>query len=147
MTIKFRGINRAVIGGQIEIDEVAVIDWMHDEVYFVHGTDVTTSIEAACLMQFTGQKDCDGAEVYVGDIIEVDYYGEATELHVVVAGACDYPAFHLKPGIEAIECNDFSYIACEDGVSMRVIGDIHQHPGLLTKPNALTDHCYVAGGK
>ncbi|MGI4260823.1 YopX family protein [Klebsiella pneumoniae] len=124
--IKFRGINRAG-----ELDEVVSIDWMHDEVYFERGTDVATPIDQACLMQFTGQKDFDGKEVYVGDIVEVDYYGEATERHVVVAGTRDYPAFHLKPGIEAVECNDFSYIACEEGVSIIVVGNIHQNPELL----------------
>lgn len=140
MTIKFRGINRAVIGDQIEIDEVAVIDWMHDEVYFMHGTDVATPIEAACLMQFTGLTDINGKEIYADDIVKVHrdpkYVLSTDHVGRVIS---NNGSFVLEKGFNTAIRSNIRFT--------EVIGNIHQNPELLTKPNILTDHCYVAGGK
>jgi len=79
--LKFRGVNHAAHdpSGLPVVDEVASIDWMHDEVYFAHGADVPTSIADAKLMQATGVTDKHGIDIYEGDICsQVCSYGELT---------------------------------------------------------------------
>ena len=126
---KFRGINGAVIGG-IEIDTVAVIDYMHDEVYFDHGADVATSIEDAKLMAFTGLTDSTGVEIYEGDIVGFrDGNDEPCVSEVRFSG-----------GALCIDVNHYDYdhtaigwaLDNGDANDVVVIGNIHEHPELLS---------------
>jgi len=128
--IKLRGINTAFRNG-IEIDNVCTIDWMHDEVYFENGTDVSTSIEDAKLMQYTGLKDKNGAEIYEGDVVKCRVRSGAamtrcigevkfstTYCSFVAAGVKQY--FGRKPNLHEL-------------YMIEVIGNIHQNPELLEK--------------
>ena len=81
--------------------------------------------------QFTGLIDRGGVKIYEGDILEVcDYYMEPT-IHKVEWGGNDYPAFTLTPELGA-ECNCFSHIAANGDILIKVIGNIHQYPELLS---------------
>lgn len=147
--IKFRGINRAG-----EIDEVAVIDWMHDEVYFEHGTDVTTPIDQACLMRATGFSDSKGVEMFDGDVIKrevdcnIELHGEYSLVEVKFQGSVPvlsylrsekgailprgYTAGLLSDNYDA-KCLMFVKDTCSlvPVEHIEVIGNIHQNPELL----------------
>ena len=121
--IKFRGINTAFRGG-IEIDHVCVIDWLHDEVYFENGTDVTTSIEDAKLMQYTGLKDKNGVEIYEGDIVLCLYYSSQDRDTRIV----EYDKqLGFIPMQEPIDYDE----VYASGEHWEVIGNIHQNPELF----------------
>jgi len=61
--IRFRGIHPQTK----EVMDVCVIDWMHDEVWFEQGTDVSYPIADCNLIQFIGLKDIKGVDIYEGD--------------------------------------------------------------------------------
>ena len=65
--LKFKGTHP---GTKTEMD-VAVINFMHDEVYFFQGTDVSYEIAECKLTQATGEFDADGKEIYVHCVTRV----------------------------------------------------------------------------
>lgn len=72
--MKFKGIHPV----SKTIMNVAVIDWLHDEVLFDQGTDLAYPINECNLMQSTGIKDCKGVEVYQSDTLsgKSEFFGE-----------------------------------------------------------------------
>lgn len=104
--IKFRGVNpynKMVMG-------VSVIDWMHDEVYFDRGSDVSYPINESSLMQYTGLKDKNGVELCDGDIYS--QWGEVCK--------CDFE----QTIYEKMNCLIF------EG-DFEIIGNIYENPELL----------------
>lgn len=82
--------------------------------------------------QFTGLKDVNGKEIYVGDIVEVfdeagDYYNDMIEWCI----ADNYPAFDLKYHSHLYESNALSEIINAGVENIKVIGNIYENPELL----------------
>lgn len=69
------------------------------------------------LMQYTGLKDKNGKEIYEGDILAVDQYGDVINYPVIFKGG----KFCLEDGWET----SFDIIQTE------VIGNIYENPELL----------------
>lgn len=126
--IKFRGIHPHT---QTLMD-VCVIDWMHDEVFFEQGTDVSYPIDECKLMQFTGVFDKDGVEIYEGDVIcdqylktglvkwfKSDARFEVVDLFEITMNGLDVeePAYELDTG--------------RGWAVLNVVGNIHTNPEFL----------------
>jgi uncharacterized phage protein (TIGR01671 family) len=87
-----------------------------------HGRSIV-AWEKLELMQYTGLKDKNGVEIYEGDVVKAK--GFEPEIYEVVF---DRGGFCLKNG-DAWDNPDIKYVEEEHG---EVIGNIYQHPELLT---------------
>ena len=76
--------------------------------------------------QFTGLKDSKGVEIYEGDIVVMDYEGMKAE----IVWAEIPPEFYMKPLDWDRWIEDWNL--ADDYGKSEVIGNIHQHPELLT---------------
>ena len=102
--------------------------WSNSQNKYVDGTFMIVSTEgelfsldeAYVLEQYTGLKDKNGKEIYEGDIVLDDDFGDV--------GMVEYyaPNFTFHP-IYPIERWNSHYI----GMYMKVIGNIHENPELL----------------
>ena len=78
------------------------------------------------LMQSTGLHDEQGVEIFKGDIVEIIYDGELFAGVVVYdLGETDFKATNNHEDYG----NNFQYLTV--GESIKVIGNVHQHPELL----------------
>ena len=78
------------------------------------------------LMQSTGLHDENGVEIFEGNIVEIIYDGES--FTGVVVYDLEETDFKATNGNENYG-NNFQYLTV--GESIKVIGNVHQHPELL----------------
>lgn len=100
------------------------ISWFCD-----NGGDYNVPVMNGTVGQYTGLKDCEGTEIYEGDIVECDLYaqesGTRTEKHF---GTVVYNEFEYAVEME----DDFWPLASWKCVaSAKVIGNIHTTPELI----------------
>lgn len=83
--------------------------------------------------QFTGVLDCEGREIYEGDIIDVD----DSFISEVVYSNGSYELYTKKEPLGTLSdiAYEYSLSIFEDGLekTFSVIGNIHDNPGLLEK--------------
>jgi len=88
---------------------------------------------AQVLMQWTGQTDKDGVEIYEGDIVATfdGSLEESERLEIKWCGEEGYPAFDVSPN-HMDDCNGLSFHAQNvEDFSLKVIGNIYENPELL----------------
>ena len=118
--IKFRGVHPAI--KKVIVMNVCAIDWMHDEVLFENGTDVSYEIEECNLMQYTGLKDKNGVEIYEGDIVSHWKQGN----RVVT-----YPMSDTYAGFGLVSGNGLKNTLNDSTRLYEVIGNIHENQELV----------------
>lgn len=119
--IKFRGLHPPTK----TIMDVCVIDWMHDEVYFEQGTDVSYPIDECNLMQYTGLKDRNGVECYEGDVVMC-----YPDLDISYIKVVEWDAESPSLGITTNGRSGATLCKHNQDI-LEVIGNIHLNPDLL----------------
>lgn len=79
--------------------------------------------------QFTGLLDRNGKEIYVGDIVQIA--GERASIVFDKELASYMGRFPVEAHGQIIEANDYIHAFCPHDI--KVIGNIHENPGLLEK--------------
>ncbi len=77
------------------------------------------------LMQFTGKKDCQGKDVYEGDVISSDQWNPKN--YKVIFEEGEFCFVSLR-GVESPYTNSISYVK-----DFEVIGNIYENPELLSE--------------
>jgi len=94
-------------------------------------------------LQFTGKSDKDGKEIYKGDIISIDRYGEKLIGEVKQLDGGQYYIDHNKVSLKyqhQIHCevcdteSPIFFLQYFDAYELEVIGNIYQNPELLNTP-------------
>lgn len=89
------------------------------------------------LMQFTGLTDCEGKDIFEGDIVEVefdDYY--SNDFFTIDEGSIFIGKIIFESFGYYIEFDD-TYMSINDintfNIKIKILGNIHQNPELLEK--------------
>lgn len=149
--IIFRG-KTAFDGTWRKGDLIGVSSDFKDVVFIRCSYSDVCKVDPATVGQYTGMTDCEGREIFEGDIIRwadhSDYNGYLDSLEnpeeyegwdfsglwkygtVYYAANCDYPSFDLD-GWDEDECNGLSSLAASGEWHYEVIGNIHDNPDML----------------
>lgn len=128
--IKFRAYYKA----DKRIYEVLYLDFASNELGL---WDEETEIDFECsfedveLMQYTGEKDKNGVEIYEGDIVSVKYiYDKRTTDRAQVVWREDKAGFGLK-SLKGLTNEVYELYKITAGHNLEVVGNIYENPELL----------------
>ncbi|MDE6493087.1 MAG: YopX family protein [Bacteroidales bacterium] len=117
--IKFRG--KRLDNGEWVYGFLADEDYIND----INSIDLSSiEVDPATVSQYTGLKDCNGKEIYEGDIIKLDLFNHLLFVVDFVEGA-----FCLKNGDGYY--TDINYIQHAGINQAELVGNIHDNPALL----------------
>lgn len=80
--------------------------------------------------EFIGLRDKNQKDIFEGDIVLVTEEGEESVHEVIYGIEYDYPAFDLKPSLDA-ECNELQHCVVSAGVTIEIIGTKYENPELI----------------
>ena len=86
--------------------------------------------EGDSIMQFTGLKDCDGVEIYEGDLVSVFDRDDKQFLTsgVVKFGFRGYPGFDIYDERGDTYTDEYNTFTNDDDLYFKVTGNIYQNP-------------------
>ena len=84
-------------------------------------------LDKVILEQYTGLKDKNGKEIYVGDVVQIP--GERASIVFDEKKASYMGRFLVEYGNRKIESNDYIFDFCPNDIE--AIGNVHQNPELL----------------
>lgn len=116
--IKFRG--KRLDNGEWLYGSLVIIS----DRYYIFNDELRKEVDPATVGQYTGLKDKIGREIYEGDILEYDSYGDTCKYAIVFKNGC----FGLICEGDFFDMNTLS-----NGVKGKVIGNIHDNPELLNQ--------------
>lgn len=135
--IKFRGLrtdaNEFVYGYYVKTTaaKLGIDDVILPEARICHVIimdDIFFHIKVETIGQYTGLKDCNGVEIYEGDIISVHEDGENIFNHEVKYNNCGY--WIDVNGVD-FDYTSLTYATEQFCYEYEVIGNVHQNPELL----------------
>lgn len=123
----------------------SILNNLSENAYFIESDPLNTNI----LLQYTGLKDCQGKEIYEGDIIvmsnQYPYYDEGELNYVAVVewihSSWQYVLKCVNPSRSRGISNDLNYYLNNDDleenskIKYKVIGNIYENPELLPSEN------------
>lgn len=122
---KFRGIDKdsgEFVYGGIAYEVLTASGFIAD-VAIIPPRCYGIEVDPETVGQYTGLKDCDGVEIYEGDVIQMSHFH--TSPYVVVWHESDFGCGWKKQRRDSL--TDLGAECCV----MKVIGNIHQNPELL----------------
>lgn len=142
--IKFRAFHKPT---SKKMFDVVQIDFTNKIVFSyerIHNTSkysyfdtVSYNFSDCELMQYTGLTDCEGKEIFEGDIVEVefdDYY--SNDFFTIDEGSIFIGKIIFESFGYYIEFDD-TYMSINDintfNIKIKILGNIHQNPELLEK--------------
>lgn len=122
-TIKFRGKTR--VNGKWYYGSLVYSDEINTAIYFQIGSGLVkimdwVYVNKETVGQFSGLYDCNGKEIYEGDIL--DFNGIIVEIRFV-RGVF---AFLVKGDLDEELCGD-----CRTDLFAKVIGNVYENPDIL----------------
>lgn len=131
--IKFRAWNPANKRVYRSWDDGSLIGFAFQEligIRYDEAESLRDDVKLFEFMQYTGLKDKHGVEIYEGDIVSGELHRFVIEYGIAQAeGGYEHPGFYAKDTDgDHFESYHFTWDEFE------VIGNIHEHPHLLTNP-------------
>lgn len=129
--IKFRAWNGEVMSKPFYLHEIYQCEGLVGHFTDKDGVSViwpTMEEDGGCLLQYTGLKDKNGAEIYEGDVVYWEYR------HPIKADLSEHKTYSGKFAVVipdfyyALESEETTY---RDGDDLEVVGNIHENPGFL----------------
>ena len=103
------------------------------------GGDVWRLVDKTVLMQYTGLKDCEGKEIYEGDIVRSEHFIDLDGEQHYVRHTCEwsnkYSGWYFRNNAESFDGDGglqaFVMMKFLNARKIKIIGNIHQNPELI----------------
>lgn len=127
---------KAMIIKQCDKNDPVLTDGEGVNYYCNWDVDVETDYP---LMQYTGLKDCEGTEIYEGDVVRSDHFVDVEGVQHYVHHTCEwsdkYSGWYFRNNSESFDGDGgiqaFVMMKFLSERNIKVIGNIHQNPDLL----------------
>lgn len=112
------------------------VDWAiynrkTDTCFYIHDSSYPELLKSNFLMLFTGLKDKNGRDIYVGDIVNIKAPSWEYSEYKNEAVGFDGRGFH--PWTECSGQIDIDFVASDEPNDIEIVGNVFENPELLTK--------------